>query len=73
MVPRLVSAPTAGAYDGVGIEATAGAALAGAPPLRRWEDEAAFSAGELRFVARRGVSSRMDGGLDVAMEHQEST
>jgi hypothetical protein len=73
MAPRLVSAPAARAYDGVGIEATAGAALAGAIRLGRWKDEAAFSARELCLVARHGLSNRMDGGLSVAMEHQEST
>lgn len=73
MVPGLVSAPTARADEGIWIEATARATLAGAIALRRWDDEAAFSARELCLVARRGLCRQMDGGLSAAMEHQEST
>lgn len=70
MVPGLVSAPTARADEGIWIEATARATLAGAIALRRWDDEAAFSARELCLVARRGLCRQMDGGLSAAMEHQ---
>lgn len=73
MVPGLVPAPAERAYDGVGVEAAARAALAGAIALRRGEDEAAFSARELGLFAGRGLARQVDEGLRVAMEHQEST
>ena len=73
MDPGLVSAAAERPYHGVGIEAAAGAALAGAIVSRRREDEGTFSPWQLCVLGRRRLSRQVGGRLRIVKEHGGST